>query len=117
MHNADHNAARDDGTERLVAVAPGVTPEMAAAVAKLMGARDLIAGSARLRVVTRCRNTMGEQGVLGVRIQPNHPSDDPTGVALSVIDGLLMGCGDAVIGINPVNDSVASVSTVLGTEF
>jgi ethanolamine ammonia-lyase large subunit len=89
-----------------------ITPEMAAATAKLMGARDLIAGSARLRVVTRCRNTMGEAGVLGVRIQPNHPTDDPSGVALSVIDGLVMGCGDAVIGINPVNDSVASVAAL-----
>ncbi len=86
-----------------------ITPEMGAAVARLMGARDLIAAAARLRVVTRCRDTMGEAGVLGVRIQPNHPTDDPAGVALSIIDGLVMGCGDAVIGINPVNDSVASV--------
>ncbi len=86
-----------------------ITPEIAAAVARLMGARDLMVAASRLRVVTRCRNTMGEPGVFGVRIQPNHPADDPTGVALSVLDGLLYGCGDAVIGINPVNDSVASV--------
>jgi ethanolamine ammonia-lyase large subunit len=89
-----------------------ITPEMAAAVARLMGARDLIVGASRLHVVTRCRNTMGQAGVLGVRIQPNHPADDPSGVALSVLDGLLYGCGDAVIGINPVNDSVRSVAAL-----
>lgn len=87
-----------------------ITPEIAAATARLMGARDLMVAASRLRVVTRCRNTMGESGVFGVRIQPNHPTDDPTGVALSVLDGLLHGCGDAVIGINPVNDSVGSVA-------
>lgn len=96
----------EDGLHR------AITPEMAAAVARLMGARDLIAGAAGLRVVTRCRDTIGQAGVLGVRIQPNHPTDDPAGVALSIIDGLVMGCGDAVIGINPVNDSVASVAAL-----
>ncbi|MBU6330518.1 MAG: ethanolamine ammonia-lyase subunit EutB, partial [Acidobacteria bacterium] len=89
-----------------------ITPEMAAAVARLMGARDLMVAASRLRVVTRCRNTMGEPGVFGVRIQPNHPTDDPAGVTLSIIDGLLLGCGDAVIGLNPVNDSVASVAAL-----
>ncbi|MBU6330653.1 MAG: ethanolamine ammonia-lyase subunit EutB, partial [Acidobacteria bacterium] len=89
-----------------------ITPEMAAAVARLMGARDLMVAASRLRVVTRCRNTMGEPGVFGVRIQPNHPTDDPAGVTLSIIDGLLLGCGDAVIGLNPVNDSVTSVAAL-----
>jgi ethanolamine ammonia-lyase large subunit len=89
-----------------------ITAEMAAAVTKLMGARDLMVAASRLRVVTRCRNTIGEPGVFGVRIQPNHPADDPSAVALSVLDGLLFGCGDAVIGINPVNDSVGSVATL-----
>ncbi|MEX1217871.1 MAG: ethanolamine ammonia-lyase subunit EutB [Acidimicrobiales bacterium] len=87
----------------------GITPEMAAAVAKLMSARDLITAAAPLRTVTRCRNTMGESGVFGVRIQPNHPTDDLTGVMLSVLDGLLFGCGDAVIGVNPAGDSVENV--------
>ena len=86
-----------------------ITPEIAAATARLMGARDLMVAASRLRVITRCRNTMGQPGVFGVRIQPNHPADDPTGVALSVLDGLLYGCGDAVIGLNPVIDSVESV--------
>lgn len=95
---------------RWPALRHAITPEIAAATAKLMGARDLMVGASRFHVVTRCRNTMGEPGVLGVRIQPNHPADDPAGVALSVLDGLLHGCGDAVIGINPVVDSVASVT-------
>lgn len=86
-----------------------ITPEMAAAVARIMSARDLITAAAPLRTITRCRNTMGEQGVLGVRIQPNHPTDDITGVLLSTLDGLLFGCGDALIGINPAGDSVENV--------
>ncbi len=86
-----------------------ITPEVAAAVAKLMGARDLIQAAAPLRVVTRCRNTMGGAGVLGVRVQPNHPTDDLGGVLLSAIDGLLFGAGDAVIGVNPAGDSVEVV--------
>ena len=93
----------------------GITPEMAAAVAKVMGTKDLIAAAAGLRTVTRCRNTMGEPGVFGVRIQPNHPADNPRGVVASVLDGLLYGCGDAVIGINPVTDSIASVAGLLHT--
>jgi ethanolamine ammonia-lyase large subunit len=86
-----------------------ITPEVAAAVARLMSARDLIQAAAPLRVVTRCRNTMGEAGVFGVRIQPNHPTDDLPGVLLSTVDGLLFGCGDAVIGVNPAADSVEVV--------
>jgi ethanolamine ammonia-lyase large subunit len=89
-----------------------ITPEVAAAVAKVMSDRDLITAAAALRVVTRCRNTMGERGVLGVRIQPNHPSDDVEGILLSTLDGLLFGCGDAVIGVNPVDDTVRSVARI-----
>lgn len=92
-----------------------ITPEVAAAVARLMSARDLIQGAAPLRVVTRCRNTMGEEGVFGVRIQPNHPTDDARGVLLSAVDGLLFGCGDAVIGVNPAGDSVEVVDELTRT--
>jgi ethanolamine ammonia-lyase large subunit len=91
----------------------GITPEMAAAVAKLMGNKDLVLAAAKINNVTRCRNTMGERGVLGIRLQPNHPSDDIGGILLAAFDGLLYGCGDAVIGVNPATDSVASVSTIL----
>jgi ethanolamine ammonia-lyase large subunit len=87
----------------------GLTPEIVAAAARIMSVRDLITAAAPLRTVTKCRNTMGEQGVLGVRIQPNHPTDDIAGVMLSTLDGLLFGCGDAVIGINPAGDSVENV--------
>jgi ethanolamine ammonia-lyase large subunit len=89
-----------------------LTPEMAAAVAKLMSNKDLIVGAAPLRTVTRLRNTMGERGVLGCRIQPNHPTDAVDGVLVSTLDGLLHGCGDALIGVNPVNESVSSVAAV-----
>jgi ethanolamine ammonia-lyase large subunit len=88
------------------------TPEMAAAVAKLMSNKDLVVGAAPLRTVTRLRNTMGETGVLGCRIQPNHPTDAVDGVLVSTLDGLLHGCGDALIGVNPVNESVSSVASV-----
>ena len=86
-----------------------ITPEIAAATARLMSARDLITAAVPLRTVTRCRNTMGEPGVLGARIQPNHPTDDITGVLLSTLDGLLFGCGDAMIGLNPAGDSIENV--------
>ena len=91
-------------------LADAFTPEVAAGVAKLMSAKDLIVAASGLRTVTRCRSTMGEAGVLGCRLQPNHPSDDVEGVLLACLDGLLHGCGDAVIGVNPVNESVASVA-------
>ncbi len=91
----------------------GITPEMAAAVAKLMGNKDLVLAAAKIRNVTRCRNTLGERGVLGIRLQPNHPSDDIGGILLSAFDGLLYGCGDAVIGVNPATDSVAGVAAIL----
>jgi ethanolamine ammonia-lyase large subunit len=90
-----------------------ITPEIAAAVAKIMSNKDLVLGAAKIRVVTRCRNTMGERGVLGIRLQPNHPTDDLGGILLSTLDGLLYGCGDAVIGVNPATDSVETVSGIL----
>jgi ethanolamine ammonia-lyase large subunit len=89
-----------------------LTPEIAAAVARLMSNKDLVVAAAPLRTVTRLRNTMGERGVLGCRIQPNHPTDAVDGVLVSTLDGLLHGCGDALIGVNPVNESVASVAAV-----
>ncbi len=92
-------------TEALTALAPGVTPEMAAAVAKLMSLQDLMVAAAKCRVVTRFRNTIGLPGRLSVRLQPNHPTDDLGGIAASILDGLLLGAGDAVIGINPASDS------------
>ena len=78
-----------------------------------MSNKDLVMGAARLRNITRCRNTMGERGVLGIRLQPNHPRDDVGGILLATFEGLLYGCGDAVIGINPATDSVETVSSIL----
>ncbi len=97
----------------LAEAARGITPEMAAAVSKLMRNQDLIAVARKIRVVSRFRNTLGEAGRLSVRLQPNHPTDDPAGIAASILDGLLSGCGDAVIGINPASDSVESAATLL----
>jgi ethanolamine ammonia-lyase large subunit len=97
----------------IAAVQGGVSPEVAAAVAKLMGNKDLILVAAKIRNVSRCRNTMGQAGVFGVRIQPNHPSDDLAGILLAAIDGLTFGCGDAVIGVNPAIESVETVSSIL----
>jgi ethanolamine ammonia-lyase large subunit/ethanolamine ammonia-lyase small subunit len=94
--------------EILAALAPGLTPEMAAAVSKLMRNQDLILVASKIRKVTRFRNTLGQAGTLAVRLQPNHPSDDAHGIAASILDGLMYGCGDAVIGINPATDSPAS---------
>ena len=91
----------------------GITPEMAAAAAKLMSNKDLVLAAAKIRNITHCRNTMGERGVLGIRLQPNHPSDDVGGILLAAFDGLLYGCGDAVIGVNPATDSVEGVSLIL----
>jgi ethanolamine ammonia-lyase large subunit len=100
--------------ERLLQqIAPGVTPEMAAAVSKLMRNQDLIAVARKCRVVTRFRSTVGLPGRLAVRLQPNHPTDDPRGIAASIIDGLLQGSGDALIGINPASDSVPRVVELL----
>jgi ethanolamine ammonia-lyase large subunit len=91
----------------------GITPEMAAAAAKLMSNKDLVLAAYKIRNVTRCRNTIGERGVLGIRLQPNHPSDDVGGILLSAFDGLMYGCGDAVIGVNPATDSVEGVTAIL----
>ncbi len=92
-------------TPALAALAPGVTPEMAAAVSKISRLQDLMVMAAKCSVVTRFRNTLGLPGRLSVRLQPNHPTDDPRGIAASILDGLLLGSGDAVIGINPATDS------------
>jgi ethanolamine ammonia-lyase large subunit len=90
-----------------------IIPEVAAAVTKLMSNKDLVLAAAKIRNVTRCRNTMGERGVLGIRVQPNHPSDDVGGILLAAFEGLLYGCGDAVLGVNPATDSVETVSSIL----
>ena len=95
------------------ALAPGLTPEMAAAVCKLMRNQDLIAVARKISVVTRFNNTIGLPRRLSVRLQPNHPTDDAKGIAAAIIDGLLYGSGDAVIGINPATDNVATVSNLL----
>ncbi|MEE7547536.1 ethanolamine ammonia-lyase subunit EutB, partial [Xanthomonas sp. Kuri4-1] len=97
----------------LAALAPGLTPEMVAAVSKLMRAQDLILVAQKVRVVTAFRNTLGLRGRLSTRLQPNHPTDDPGGIAASVLDGLLYGNGDAVIGINPASDSLAATCELL----
>ncbi|HEY4080003.1 MAG TPA: ethanolamine ammonia-lyase subunit EutB [Burkholderiaceae bacterium] len=93
-------------TAALSALAPGLTPEMVAAVSKLMRNQDLIAVARKCQVLTRFRNTLGLPGHLAVRLQPNHPTDDLRGVAASMLDGLLYGAGDAVIGVNPASDSL-----------
>ena len=95
------------------AVQRGITPEMAAAVARLMSNKDLITVASRIRNVTRCRNTLGERGVLAIRLQPNHPADDIAGIILTTVEGLIYGCGDAVIGVNPASDSVETVADIL----
>jgi ethanolamine ammonia-lyase large subunit len=97
----------------LSALAPGLTPEMVAAVSKLMRNQDLILVASKCRVVTRFRNTIGLPGRLSIRLQPNHPTDDLVGIGASILDGLLYGCGDAVIGINPATDSVDTVVRLL----
>jgi ethanolamine ammonia-lyase large subunit len=103
----------DTTTEQLTAVAPGLTPEMVAAATKIMRLQDLVAVARKCSVVTRFRNTIGLPGRLSTRLQPNHPTDDPRGILASVIDGLLLGSGDAVIGVNPAGDSAQSVGTIL----
>jgi len=93
----------------LARVAPGITPEMAAAVSKIMRIQDLVLVARKCRVVTRFRNTIGLAGTLSTRLQPNHPLDDLSGIAASLFDGLMYGSGDAVIGINPATDNIAQV--------
>lgn len=97
----------------LAAVAPGITPEMAAAVSKIMRVQDLILVAKKCSVVTRFRNTIGLSGRFSTRLQPNHPTDDPLGIAASLLDGLLYGSGDAVIGINPATDNVPQVIKIV----
>src|ERR1700732_556967 len=105
----------DDATTgtQLKPLQRAIIPDIAAAAAKLMSNKDLVLAAAKIRNVTRCRNTMGEQGVLGIRVQPNHPADDIGGILLSAFEGVLYGCGDAVIGVNPATDSVETVSAIL----
>lgn len=99
--------------EVLTRLAPGVTPEMAAAVSKLMRLQDLILVASKCRVTTRFRNTIGLPGTFSVRLQPNHPTDDLRGIAASTLDGLCYGCGDAVIGVNPATDSLDNIRRIL----
>ncbi|MBA3556334.1 MAG: ethanolamine ammonia-lyase subunit EutB [Gemmatimonadales bacterium] len=103
----------DATAERLAALAPGLTPEMAAAVSKIMRLQDLVLAAGKCRVVTRFRDTIGLPGRLSVRLQPNHPTDDPRGIGAAILDGLLYGSGDAVIGINPATDNPKSVIMLL----
>ncbi|HAI43722.1 MAG TPA: ethanolamine ammonia lyase large subunit [Maribacter sp.] len=91
--------------QNILEVSKALTPEMVAAVCKLMRNQDLIAVTSKIQVITRFRNTVGLKGHVSVRLQPNHPTDDMKGILASTIDGLLYGCGDAVIGINPATDS------------
>jgi ethanolamine ammonia-lyase large subunit len=97
----------------LIRVTQGLTPEMVAAVSKLMRNQDLILAAKKRPVITRFRNTIGLPGHMSVRLQPNHPTDDVKGIAASMLDGLMYGCGDAVIGINPASDSLGAITTLL----
>jgi ethanolamine ammonia-lyase large subunit len=104
----------DDATEdSLRAIGRAITPEIAAAVARLMSNQDLVLAASRIRNISRCVNTLGQRGVLGIRTQPNHPADNLAGILLSAVDGLTFGCGDAVIGVNPAADSVDVVERIL----
>jgi ethanolamine ammonia-lyase large subunit len=100
-------------THTLTALASGLTPEMVAAVSKIMRIQDLILVASKCQVISRFRNTLGQAGCMSTRLQPNHPTDDPAGIAASVLDGLLYGNGDAVIGINPVSDSPQAVRALM----
>ena len=100
-------------TDSIADIAPGVTPEMASAVSKLMRVQDLILVASKCEVVTRFRTTIGLRGRLSTRLQPNHPTDDLRGIAASTLDGLSLASGDACIGINPASDSVANVIAIL----
>ncbi len=105
----------DDATtrEHLDAASRGITPEMAAAVSKIMRVQDLVTAASKREVVTRFRDTIGLRGRLATRLQPNHPTDDPRGIAASIVDGLLYASGDAVIGVNPAYDDLATVEKLL----
>jgi ethanolamine ammonia-lyase large subunit len=99
--------------EIIHSVANGITPEMAAAVSKIMSLQDLILVAQKIEVVTKFRTTVGLKGRFSTRLQPNHPNDDNKGIMASALDGLLFGCGDAVIGINPVSESEEIVTSIL----
>ncbi len=109
----DHLLGDAVNEQTVAPIQKAITPEVAAAVAKLMTNKDLVLAASKIRNVTRCRNTMGERGVLGIRIQPNHPTDDLGGILLAAMDGLLFGCGDAVIGVNPATESIDTVAAIL----
>jgi ethanolamine ammonia-lyase large subunit len=105
---------RDDVTGKILSdLAFGITPEMAAAVSKIMRIQDLILVASKCSVVTAFRNTIGLPGKISVRLQPNHPTDNPQGIAASILDGLCYGCGDAVIGINPATDNIDNICSLL----
>lgn len=106
-------ASEPDGGRVIEAASPGLTPEMVAAVSKLMSIPDMLAVSAAITVVTGFRTTLGLPGTLATRLQPNDPTDDAAGVATSLLDGLLLGCGDAVVGINPASDNPRTVRRLL----
>ncbi|WP_069160055.1 ethanolamine ammonia-lyase subunit EutB [Nocardia altamirensis] len=106
-------AAEPDAAAVLRAVSPGLTPEMVAAVSKIMRNQDLIAVARAATVTAAFRTTVGLPGTLATRLQPNHPTDDPRGIAAATLDGLLLGCGDAVIGINPATDSPQATAELL----
>ncbi len=103
--------ASSDGD--IARIGKGITPEMAAAVSKLMRLQDLVLVASRCKVVSKFRNTIGLPGRFSVRLQPNHPTDDLKGIAASTLDGLLYGCGDAVIGVNPATDNVENIVRLL----
>jgi ethanolamine ammonia-lyase large subunit len=109
----EHLLGYETTTDELTALAPGLTPEMVAAVSKLCRNQDLILIASKCKVTTRFRNTIGLPGRLSIRLQPNHPTDDLKGVAASILDGLLYGCGDAVIGLNPATDNVTTTCELL----
>ncbi|MCX5044944.1 ethanolamine ammonia-lyase subunit EutB [Aldersonia sp. NBC_00410] len=106
-------AAADDAAATFAATAPGLTPEMVAAVSKLMRNQDLIAVARAVTVTSAFRTTIGLPGRIATRLQPNHPTDDPRGIAAATLDGLLLGCGDAVVGINPASDSPRATADLL----
>ncbi len=105
--------SNDTPDAAIAALAPGLTPEMVAALSKLMRNQDLIAVARRIRVVTAFRTTIGLPARLSARLQPNHPTDDPAGIAAAILDGLLLGSGDACIGINPASDDPAATARLL----
>jgi len=106
-------STRADAAERIARISPAVTPEMAAATSKIMRNQDLILVASAIRVTSAFRTTIGLPGRIATRLQPNHPTDDPRGIAAATLDGLLMGCGDAVIGINPASDSPQATADLL----